>query len=82
MKVSITRHFHYAECCILFTFMLNVIMLRVIILSVVMLNVIVLSVVAPSKHYSLLFPRMNYTQESYKIQNNEPWGLYHKTLHL
>jgi hypothetical protein len=49
----------YADCCILFTFMLSVIMLKVVMLSVVMLsvfmlsvvmlNVIMLSVVAPLK---------------------------------
>ncbi len=41
---------HYAECCILFNFKLNIIllsvvMLNVILLIVVMLNVILLSVV-------------------------------------
>jgi hypothetical protein len=44
---------HYAECRILFTFMLNVVLLSVIMLSVVMLNVVMLSVVAPGKQPSL-----------------------------
>jgi hypothetical protein len=37
--------FHYAECRILFTIMLNVVMLSVVMLSVVMLSVIMLSVI-------------------------------------
>jgi hypothetical protein len=39
MTISITI-IRYAECRILFTFMLNVVMLSVVILSVVMLSVV------------------------------------------
>ncbi len=37
--------YHYAECRILFTVMLNVVMLNVVMLNVVMLSVIILNVV-------------------------------------
>jgi hypothetical protein len=51
-QLSITMLCLYAECCVLFNVMLNVIalsvvMLNVIMLSVVMLSVIMLSVTVP-----------------------------------
>jgi hypothetical protein len=48
MTLSITRLFHYVECRILFTTMLNVIMLSVVMLNVIMLSVVMLNVVLPS----------------------------------
>jgi hypothetical protein len=38
---------HYAEGCVLFSIMLNVIMLSVVMLNVIVLFVVMLSVVAP-----------------------------------
>ncbi len=45
MALNIKRLCHFAECCILFTIMLNVIMLSVVMLTVIMLSVIMLSVI-------------------------------------
>ncbi len=51
VTLSITGHYHYADCCVSyvqccvqFIVMLNVIVLNVLMMSVVMLNVILLSV--------------------------------------
>ncbi len=47
MTLSITMLCHYAECCILFTIMLNEVMLSFVILNEVMLSFGMLIVVAP-----------------------------------
>jgi len=45
MTLSITKLCHYAECCIPFIVMLNVITLDVVILNVIMLDVAMLNVI-------------------------------------
>jgi len=53
MTLSITMLCHFAECRVLFIFILNVIRLSVILLNVAMLSFIVLGAVTPSmKLYS------------------------------